>query len=73
MAVMLVGLFPTQTCYTGVAIGYNGGQAVLGGTAPLVATALIQGTGYQLAPALYVMGAAVVAGVCCLLTPSRRA
>jgi MHS family proline/betaine transporter-like MFS transporter len=73
MAVMLVGLFPTQTCYTGVAIGYNGGQAVLGGTAPLVATALIQGTGYQLAPALYVMGAAVVAGLCCLLIPSRRA
>ena len=54
-AATLVELFPTRTRYTGVAIGYNLGQALLGGTAPLVGTALVHLTGW-----------AVVGGVACL-------
>ena len=42
MAATMVELFPTRTRYTGIAIGYNVGQALLGGTAPLVATAADQ-------------------------------
>jgi MHS family proline/betaine transporter-like MFS transporter len=66
MAATMVELFPTRTRYTGVAIGYNGGQALLGGTAPLVGTALIHLTGDALAPAYYLMAWAVVGGVACL-------
>jgi MHS family proline/betaine transporter-like MFS transporter len=64
MAATLVELFPTRTRYTGVAIGYNLGQAVLGGTAPLVATALSHVD--VLAPAFYLIAAGLVAAVACL-------
>ncbi len=40
MGATMVELFPTRTRYSGVALGYNLGQALLGGTAPLVGTAL---------------------------------
>ena len=60
---MLIELFPTRTRYTGVAFGYNIGQAVLGGTAPLVGTALIELTGNKLAPSFYLIACAIVAGV----------
>jgi len=53
-----VELFPTRTRYSGIAIGYNGTLALLGGTTPWVATALIGATGYNLAPALYLIAAA---------------
>src|SRR5262249_23655630 len=62
----LVELFPTRTRYTGIAIGYNLGQALLGGTAPLVGTALIRLTGNDLAPAFFLIGCAPVAGLACL-------
>ncbi len=52
MAATMVELFPTRTRYTGMAIGYNIGQAILGGTAPFVATALIELTGNDLLPAV---------------------
>jgi MHS family proline/betaine transporter-like MFS transporter len=66
MAATMVELFPTRTRYSGIAIGYNLGQAVLGGTAPFVATALIHQTGNDLAPAFYLIGSAVIAGLACL-------
>jgi MHS family proline/betaine transporter-like MFS transporter len=55
-----VELFPTRTRYSGVAIGYNATQAVFGGTTPLVATWLIDVTGYTLAPAFYLTAAAAI-------------
>jgi MHS family proline/betaine transporter-like MFS transporter len=72
MAATMVELFPTRTRYTGIAIGYNAGQALLGGTAPWVATALIQLTGNDLAPAFYLIGSATVAGVACLFIEARH-
>jgi MHS family proline/betaine transporter-like MFS transporter len=60
MAATMVELFPTRTRYTGVAIGYNLGQALLGGTAPLVGTALIDLTGNKLAPTFYLIASALV-------------
>jgi MHS family proline/betaine transporter-like MFS transporter len=53
-------LFPTDTRYTGVAIGYNLGMAIFGGTLPLVATLLIKITGDDLAPAFYLIGASLL-------------
>jgi MHS family proline/betaine transporter-like MFS transporter len=72
MAATLVEQFPTRTRYSGVALGYNLGQAFLGGTTPLVATALVHQTGAVLAPAFYLIAAAVVAGVASLFIRARH-
>lgn len=72
MAAMLVELFPTRTRYSGVAIGYNVGQAVLGGTAPLIATGLIDWTGNALAPTFYLIVCALITGMACLFTTARH-
>ena len=53
-------LFPTAQRYTGLSIGYNVGSALFGGTAPLVATLLIQWSGNIMAPALYLSAAAAI-------------
>lgn len=71
MAAALVELFPTRTRYSGVAIGYNTGQAVFGGTAPLVATGLIALTGDSLSPAFYLTACGMAAGVACLFMKER--
>jgi MHS family proline/betaine transporter-like MFS transporter len=72
MAATLVELFPTRTRYTGVAIGYNLGQGLLGGTAPLVATALIHLSDNVLAPAYYLIASGIVAGIACLFIKPRH-
>jgi MHS family proline/betaine transporter-like MFS transporter len=72
MAATLVELFPTRTRYTGVAIGYNAGMGLLGGTAPLVGTALIHLTGNALAPAFYLIGWAAVGAMACLFITARH-
>jgi MHS family proline/betaine transporter-like MFS transporter len=72
MAATMVELFPTRTRYTGIAIGYNVGQAVLGGTAPFVGTALIHLSGNDLAPTFYLIGCAAVAGVGSLFIKVRH-
>lgn len=53
-------LFPTRVRSTGYSIGYNVSVAVFGGTAPYVATWLTDRTGNPVAPAYYVIVAAVV-------------
>ena len=50
--VVATELFTPQTRYSGVAVGYNLGATVFGGTAPLLATALISLTGTDLAPGI---------------------
>ncbi len=72
MAATMVELFPTRTRYTGIAISYNLGQAVLGGTAALVATSLIESTGDNLAPAWYLSACSGVAAVAALFIPARH-
>jgi MFS transporter, MHS family, proline/betaine transporter len=53
-------LFPTRVRYTALSIGYNIAVAIFGGFAAYIATWLIQATGSPLAPAFYVITAAVV-------------
>ena len=50
--VVATELFSRPTRYSGVAVSYNLGATVFGGTAPLVSTALISITGWNLAPGL---------------------
>jgi MHS family proline/betaine transporter-like MFS transporter len=53
-------VFPTRVRYTALSIGYNIAVAVFGGFAPFIATWLIRATGNNLAPAFYLMAAALV-------------
>ncbi len=53
-------LFATQVRSSGYSIGYNVSVALFGGTAPYVATWLVDRTGNEVAPAFYVIAAAIV-------------
>ena len=52
-------LFPVSGRYTGLSISYNLASAVFGGTAPLMATVLMERSGSVLAPGWYVALCAV--------------
>ncbi|OBK78638.1 MFS transporter [Mycobacterium sp. 1164985.4] len=65
-------LFATRVRSSGYSIGYNVSVAVFGGTAPYVATWLVDRTGNQIAPAYYVIAAAAVS-VATLLTMRETA
>ena len=56
----LVDLFPTRIRYTGIGLSYNISAALFGGTVPLVATWMINSTGYQSSPAFYLMACMLV-------------
>jgi MHS family proline/betaine transporter-like MFS transporter len=66
-----VELFPTRTRYSGLALSYNLAVAVCGGTTPLVATWLVNTTGSTLAPAFYLMAAALGTTLAALAMPER--
>ncbi|WP_107658618.1 MFS transporter [Nocardia suismassiliense] len=53
-------IFPTHVRYAGFALAYNLSTAAFGGTAPLVNEAVIEGTGWSLFPAVYMVGASLV-------------
>lgn len=53
-------IFPTHVRYAGFALGYNISTAAFGGTAPLVNEAVIEGTGWNLFPALYMVAASLI-------------
>ncbi|BDM62918.1 proline/betaine transporter [Shewanella sp. NFH-SH190041] len=57
----LCELFPTNVRYSGFAFSFNSANAIFGGTAPLVATTLIEFTGSAMAPAYYMMLIAAIA------------
>jgi MHS family proline/betaine transporter-like MFS transporter len=60
-AALLSEAFPTRSRYTASAITYNLAYTLFGGTAPLVATWLINQTGSSLAPAFYLVVIALLA------------
>ncbi|MBQ0925218.1 MFS transporter [Saccharopolyspora endophytica] len=74
MAAFCAELFPTRVRYTGVSLGYQSGSVLGGGLSPVVATALLTGSGGQSWPisAYLVFGAAITI-VCLALTgePTR--
>ena len=59
-AAMMVELFPARIRMSALSIGYNIGFAIFGGTAPFVATYLIEATGNKLAPSFYLIAASIV-------------
>jgi len=58
---VLVEMFPTKIRNTAYSVGYNLALALFGGTAPLVVTYLIKTTGDLMAPAYYLIAAALLA------------
>ncbi|MDQ0380945.1 MFS transporter [Amycolatopsis thermophila] len=60
-------LFPRRIRYTGVALGFNLGTIIAGGSAPYVAAQLVESTGNPMSPAFWVLGVAVV-GLITVLT-----
>lgn len=64
-----VELFATQVRYSGFSIGYNICVAVFGGTTPYVVTWLTAATDNSVAPAYYVIAAAVVSLAAVLTLP----
>lgn len=62
-------LFPTAVRYSGLSIAYALPVSVFGGLAPLAFLGLLRATGDPIAPAYYVLGAAVVATAAALTFP----
>jgi len=60
-------IFPTRVRYSGFAFSFNSANALFGGTAPFVATWLISVTGSKLAPAWYLVAAAILALVAMII------
>jgi len=59
-SVTVVENFPARLRYSGISFGYNIGLALFGGTAPFIATTLIQSTHNPVAPAYYLTIAASI-------------
>jgi MHS family proline/betaine transporter-like MFS transporter len=60
-------MFPTRVRASSVSIGYNASVMMFGGTAPFIATFLIDRTGSDVAPSFYLVAAAAGAVVTLLL------
>ena len=69
VAVLMSELFATRIRYTASALTYNVAYTLFGGTAPLVATWLVDRTGSSLAPALYLTAVSLLALGCVLGLP----
>ncbi|MCE0764741.1 MFS transporter [Pseudonocardia kujensis] len=65
-------LFPTKVRASGFGIGYGFGSAIFAGTAPFVATLLIELTGNTLSPAWYMTAAGLVTLVVVVTSVSVR-
>lgn len=65
-------MFPTQVRFAALALGYNVATSLFGGTAPLVNEALIEGTGDQLWPAYYMMGACIIGLIALYFVPETK-
>jgi len=70
---LVVELFTTRTRYTALSLAFNTATALFGGTAPLLATYLVERTGDPCSPGLHMMlSAAVTVGVVCLIRETYR-
>jgi MHS family proline/betaine transporter-like MFS transporter len=70
-AVLLTDLFPTRVRFSGVALCFNVAFTMFSGTAPLVATSLIRSLATNTAPALLMIGCAVLTLVGSLGLPGK--
>jgi MFS transporter, MHS family, proline/betaine transporter len=57
---LLADIFPFQTRCTGLSLSYNISVPLFGGFTPLIATWLIEATGFKIAPCFYLISTALV-------------
>ncbi|MFT8856563.1 MFS transporter [Bifidobacterium aquikefiri] len=69
IASALPALFPTASRFGGMAITYNVGVSLFGGTTPFFVQGLIELTGNAYMPAFYVMLFSVIGGIAILFLP----
>ncbi len=62
-SVAVVENFPPSARYTGVSLGYNLGNGLLGGTVPMICEWLLTNTEIVLAPAIYIALCALLTGL----------
>jgi MHS family proline/betaine transporter-like MFS transporter len=67
----LVELFPVNIRFSGLSISHSISMAVFGGSAPLIATALIQWTNNNAAPAIYLSAASLIGAIALLFLKDR--
>lgn len=60
-------VFPTSIRFSAIALSYNVGNALFGGTAPLVCALLIEYTGTVLSPAVYIVATSLLSIGCVIL------
>jgi metabolite-proton symporter len=63
--------FPTHLRYGGAGLGYQLASVFAGGPAPLLATWLLHETGTPYSISVYIIVAAVITVVCCVVLPDR--
>jgi MFS transporter, MHS family, proline/betaine transporter len=68
---MMAELFPVTSRATGMAVSYNVGVMMFGGTTPLVIVWLVDATGDELAVTYYLMVLAVLSLVCVVFARRR--
>jgi hypothetical protein len=61
--------FGTDVRYSGASIGYQLASVIAGGPAPLIAAAILAGTGSSTWISVYIIGCAVVSMIALLLMP----
>jgi MHS family proline/betaine transporter-like MFS transporter len=64
----MVEALPKHVRCTALSFGQNFAQACFGGTVPMVSVALIEATGYPLAPAIYLAAAGIISFAVVLIT-----
>lgn len=67
----LVELFPVNIRFSGLSISHSISMAVFGGSAPLIATALIQWTNNNAAPAMYLSAGSFIAAIALMFLKDR--
>ncbi|HLG47771.1 MAG TPA: MFS transporter [Reyranella sp.] len=71
LCAILAELFPTKVRFTALSIGYGMSVTLFGGFAPFIAAYLIDRTGNPVAPAFFLIFAAIVSSVTLVLTKDR--
>jgi MFS transporter, MHS family, proline/betaine transporter len=65
-------MFPTTVRSSSISIGYNASVMLFGGTAPFIATYLIQATGNPVSPSFYLVAAAAFAALTLILAGAEN-
>lgn len=71
-AALIAESFGTDVRYSGAGVGYQLASVVAGGPAPLIAAAILSGTGSSTWISIYIVGCGVVSLIALLLLPKRK-